>query len=311
LAKVWEMYLSKKTLVDKILRIKTIMGAIEKFDEFLKTLDEKYFLSIKEHFTERLDVKTNEKGELTSLNSGELNDLFTIEFITEFFAEIPDGFTEFLNLVDQFIEPISEMMLYFLSEYFVKQFDSSFLEELKYELDIGSDEALLALANNVFAKLGKEGLSHSKEDLQILNNVLININGNILKLLMQSILSIHLKQFGSAKMQIQHALKMLLNKLTPYNIQHAVVEKSTVKRKAKLAGKKGSDERWKLERKLKDKALVMLSDMKKSGKFQNSSQASKKLTESLCDYAKKLGCPFADPFSAQRRIYEWFRTGQK
>jgi hypothetical protein len=287
------------------------MGAIEKFDEFLKTIDEKYFLSIKEHFTERLDVKTNEKGELTSLNSGELNDLFTIEFITDFFAEIPDGFTEFLNLVDQFIEPISEMMLYFLSEYFVKLFESSFLEELKYELDIGSDEALLALANSVFAKLGKEGLSHSKEDLQILNNVLININGNILKLLMQSILSIHLKQFGSAKMQIQHALKMLLNKLTPYNIQHAVVEKSSVKKNAKLAGKKGSAKRWDLDRKLMDKALVMLSDMKKSGKFQNNSQASKKLTESLCDFAKKLGCPFPDTFSAQRRIYEWFRTGQK
>jgi hypothetical protein len=127
---------------------------------------------------------------------------------------------------------------------------------------------------------------------------------------MQSILSIHLKQFGSAKMQIQHALEMLLNKLTPYNIQHAVVEKSSVKKNAKLAGKKGSAKRWDLDRKLKDKALVMLSDMKKSGKFQNNSQASKNLAECLCDYARRLGRPFPDTFSAQRRIYDWFREEQ-
>jgi hypothetical protein len=48
--------------------------------------------------------------------------------------------------------------------------------------------------------------------------------------------------------------------------------------------------------------------MKMSGKFKNNSQASKNLTESLCDHAKQLGCPFADPYSAQRRIYDWFRT---
>jgi hypothetical protein len=199
------------------------------------------------------------------------------------------------------------MILYFLSECFVKQFESSFFEELKYELDIGSDEALLALADIIFARLKKEGMPHSNEDLPLFNNVLINMNGDILKLLMQSILSIHLKQFGSAKMQIQHTLKLLMNKITPNNIQHAVIEKSTVKKKAKLAGKKGSAKRWDLDRKLKDKALVMLSDMKKSGKFQNNSQASKNLSECLCDYAIRLGRPFPDTFSAQRRIYDWFR----
>lgn len=51
-----------------------------------------------------------------------------------------------------------------------------------------------------------------------------------------------------AKIQIQHALKTLLNKLTPYNIQHAVEEKSAVNKKSKLAGKKGLAERWNSER---------------------------------------------------------------
>jgi hypothetical protein len=85
------------------------MGAIEKFDEFLKTIDEKYFSSLKKHFIERLQITTNEKGELTGIKPDEMNELITIEFITDCFAEILDGFTEFLNLVDQFIEPISEM----------------------------------------------------------------------------------------------------------------------------------------------------------------------------------------------------------
>jgi hypothetical protein len=290
------------------------MGATENFDEFFKSKDENYLLSLKEHFFERFQVTTNEEGDFTGskLNSEQFVELFTIDFLTDVFAEIPGGFSKFLYLVDEFIDPISELVLYFLSECFVKQFDSSVFEELKSELDIGSDEALLALANSIFAKLRKEGLTYSNEALQIFNNVLININGNgnVFKLLMQSILSIHLKQFGSAKMQIQHALKMLLNKLTPYNIQHAVVEKSSVKKNAKLAGKKGSAKRWDLDRKLKDKALVMLSDMKKSGKFQNNSQASKNLAECLCDYARRLGRPFPDTFSAQRRIYDWFREEQ-
>jgi hypothetical protein len=286
------------------------MGATDNFNEFLKSKDDEYLLSLKKHFIERLQIKTNEKGELTGIKPGEMNELLTIEFVIDCFAEVPGGFSDFLYLVDEFIDPISEMMLYFLSEHFVKQFESSFFEELKYELDIGSDEALLALTNSIFAKLRKDGLSHSNEDLQMLNNVLININGNVLKLLMQSILSINLKLFGSAKMQIQHALKIVLNKLTSYNLQHAVVEKSTVKKNAKLAGKKGSAKRWNLERKLKDKALVMLNDMKKSGKFRNNSHASKDITESLCHYAKEIGCPFTDPFSAQRRIYDWLRAEQ-
>jgi hypothetical protein len=289
------------------------MGATENFDEFFKTIDEKYFLSIKKHFTERLDFKTNEKGELSSLKSEKLNDLFTIEFITDFFAEIPDGFTEFLNLVDQFIEPISEIMLDFLSEYFVKQFESSFFEELKYELDIGSDEALLALTNSIFAKFKKEGMPHSNEGLQLFNNVLININrnGNVLKLLMQSILSIHLKQFGSAKMQIQHALEMLLNKLTPYNIQHAVVEKSSVKKNAKLAGKKGSKKRWALKKKIKEEAFRLRDEMKVNGKFRNNMQASKSLTSTICQFAEEIGAPFTEPFTAQMGIYKWFREEKK
>jgi hypothetical protein len=292
----------------KVVRIKENMGATESFSEFLKSKDEEYLLSLKKHFIERLKIETNEKGELTGIKPGEMNELLTIEFVIECFVEVPGGFSDFLYLVDEFIDPISEIVLHFLSEHFVKQFDRSFFEELKYELDVGSDEALLALANSILKKVGKDDLSLTNKELQMAKSFLMHLNGNILKLLMQSTLSIHLKLFGSAKMQIQHALKILLNKLTSYNLQHAVVEKSAVKKNAKLAGKKGSAERWKLERKVKEEAFKKLSEMKMSGKFKNNSQASKNLTESLCDHAKQLGCPFADPYSAQRRIYDWFRT---
>jgi hypothetical protein len=65
-----------------------------------------------------------------------------------------------------------------------------------------------------------------------------------------------------------------------------------------------------IRKKSQKRGLVMLSGMKKSGKFQNNSQASKELTESLCVFAKQIGCPFTDFFSAQRRIYDWFRAEQ-
>jgi hypothetical protein len=286
------------------------MDVIEKLEEFLKTKDEKYLLTLKNHFIERLQITTSEKGEWTGIWLGEKSELLTIDFITDCLAEVPGGFSEFLYLVDEFIEPISEIILHFLSENFVKHFDDSFFEELKYELDIGSDEALLAMANSLLNKIDRNDLTSISKELQMARNFLVNVNGILFKVLMQATLSIHLKLFGSAQMQIQHALKIILKKLTTYNIQHAVVEKSAVKKNAKLAGKKGSAKRWDLDRKLKDKALVMLSDMKKSGKFQNNSQASKNLAECLCDYAKQLGRPFPDTFSAQRRIYDWFREEQ-
>jgi hypothetical protein len=283
------------------------MDVIEKLEEFLKTKDEKYLLTLKNHFIERLQITTSEKGEWTGIWLGEKSELLTIDFITDCLAEVPGGFSEFLYLVDEFIEPISEIILHFLSENFVKHFDDSFFEELKYELDIGSDEALLAMANSLLNKIDRNDLTSISKELQMARKFLVNVNGILFKVLMQATLSIHLKLFGSAQMQIQHALKIILKKLTTYNIQHAVVEKSAVKKNAKLAGKKGSAKRWDLDRKLKDKALEMLSDMKKSGKFQNNSQASKNLSECLCDYAKQLGRPFPDTFSAQRRIYDWFR----
>jgi hypothetical protein len=257
-------------------------------------------------------VTCNEEGEFVvqGLDSKQMQELLTEEYFIECLVAIPSGFTEFLHFIDEFINPISEEILHLLDNYFVNQLDSDFLKELESELDVGSDKALLALANEVLKTLGKDDISSPKREYQILRNLLVNLNGSFLKLLMQTSLSIHLKLFGSAKMQIQHALRILLNKLTPYNIQHAVVEKSSVKKKARLAGKKGSTERWKLDRKLKDKAFVMLSDMKKSGKFQNNSQASKNLSECLCDYARQLGRPFPDTFSAQRRIYDWFREEQ-
>jgi hypothetical protein len=287
------------------------MDVIEKLEELLKTKDEEYLLSLKKHFFERLQIITNEKGELTGIKPSEINELLTIEFVIDCFAEVPGGFSDFLYLVDEFIDPISDIILYFLSENFVDQFEDSFLEELKYELDIGSDKALVAMANSLLNRIDKDDLTSISKELQLARNLLVKLNGSLLKVLMQLTLSIHLKLFGSAKMQVQHALKILLSKLSPYNIQHAVVEKSTVKKNAKLAGKKGSAKRWDLDRKLKDKALVMLSGMKKSGKFQNNSQASKNLAECLCDDARQLGRPFPDTFSAQRRIYDWFREEQQ
>jgi hypothetical protein len=294
----------------KDVRIKAIMDVTEKLEEFLKSKDEKYITSLKEYIIKCVHVTSNEEGEFVvqGVDSKQIQELLTKDYIIECLVAIPGGFTEFLHLIDEFIEPISETLLYLLNNYFVSQLDGDFLKELESELDTGSDKALLALANEVLKKLGKDDISSPKREYQILRNLLINLNGGLLKLLMQALLSIHLKLLGSGKMQIQHALRMSLNKLTPYDIQHAVVEKSTVKKNARLAAKKGSSERWKLERKVKKEAFIKLNEMRKSSKFKNNSQASKELTESLCIYAKKTGCPFTDFFSAQRRIYDWFRA---
>lgn len=288
------------------------MVVTEKLEELIKTKDENHLVSLKEYFFKCVHVTSNEDGEFVvqGLDSEQMQELLTKDYIIECLVAIPGGFTEFLHLIDEFIDPISETLLYILSNYFVDQLDSAVFKELKDELDIGSDTALLALANNVLKKMGKKDISSPKQGYQILNNLLVNMNGNIIKLLMQATLSIHLKLCGSAKMQIQHALKMLLKKLTPYNLQHAVVEKSAIKSKAQQSSRGGTDERWKLNRRLKEEALKRLCEMKASGKFKNNSQASKNLTESLCDYAKQVGCPFSDAFSAQRRIYDWFRAGQ-
>jgi hypothetical protein len=284
------------------------MDAVGKLEELLKMKDEEYISKLKNHFIERFQIATNDNGKWTSIETSEMSELQTTEFITDCFAEVPGGFADFLYLLDEFIEPISDIILYFLSENFVSQIDSAFFEKLKYELDIGSDEALLTLVKCVFDKAEKNGFSPTTEQLQATQNFIVKFNGNILKLLMQAILSIHLEMFGSAKMQIQHLLKIILKKLTTYSLQHAVVEKSAVKKNARLAAKKGSAERWKLERKVKKEALIKLNEKKNSEKFKNNSQASKELTESLCIYAKKIGCPFTDFFSAQRRIYDWFRA---
>lgn len=285
------------------------MGVTKKFDEFLKSQDEKYILSLKEYFFDRFQFINSQQLVSTEgkLNSEKFTALLTIDFVTDLLAEVPGGFSKFLHLVDKSIEPISEFVLHIIAEYFVKHIDSSVFEDYRNELDSGSDKALLAMVNNTLMKLGKEDLTSSKKEFQMCKNILINLNGKLFKLLMQSTLSIHLKLFESAKMQIQHSLKVILHNFTTYNIQHAVVEKSAVKDKAKLAGKKGTDQRWKFERQIKNEAFKRLSEMKMSGKFKNNSQASKKLAECLCDYAKQLGKPFPDTFSAQRRIYDWFR----
>jgi len=298
-----------KNIMIKDVRIKAIMDVTEKLEEFLKSKDEKYITSLKEYFFKCVHVTSSEEGKFVvqGIDSKQIPELLTKDYIIECLVAIPGGFTKFLHLIDEFIDPISETLLYLLNNYFVSQLDSDFLKELESELDTGSDKALLALANEVLKTLGKEDISSPKREYEVLRNMLINLNGKIFKLLMQASLSIHLKLSGSAKMQIQHALRISLNKLTPYNIQHDVVEKHAIKKKAKESGQKGTTERWKLERKLKDKALVMLSDMKTSGKFQNNSQASKTLADCLCDYAKQVGRPFPDVYSAQRRIYDWFR----
>jgi hypothetical protein len=298
--------------IKKSCKDKTSMDVIEKLKEFLSSKDEKYVSSLKEHFFARMQVDKNEAGDFdfSSYDKSRMDVVFTKDYIIESFVEIPGGFAEFLYLIDEFLEPISEIILHFLSSYCVNQLEGSIINELKNELDSGSDKALHALANEVLKKMGKEDLSSSKREYQILKNILINLNGNIFKVLMQAVLAIHLGLDGTAKMQIQHALKLLINKLTPYKMQHSVVEVSTVKFKAQQAGKKGSTERWKLERKVKEEAFKKLREMKDNGKFQNNSQASKKLINSLYDFAKQIECPFADHYSAQRRIYDWFRTGQ-
>jgi hypothetical protein len=295
----------------KVVRIKAIMDVIEKLEVFLKTKDEKYLLTLKNYFIERLQIKSNEKGGWTGIWSGERKKLLTIDFITDCLAEVPGGFLDFLYLVDEFIDPISEIILHFLSESFVKQFEDSFFEELKYELDIGSDEALLAMANSLLDRIDKDDLTSISKELQLARSLLVNVNGSLLKVLMQATLSIHLKLLGTAEMQIQHALKILLKKLTTYNIQHAVVEKSSVKKNAKLAGKKGSEKRWALKSKVRDEAFRLRDEMKMNGKFKNNMQASKSLTDTLCEFAKEIGEPYTDQYTAQNGIYKWFREEMK
>lgn len=284
------------------------MDVIEKLEEFLKTKDEEYLLSLKKHFFERLQISSNDKGELTGIKPSEIDELLTIDYIIECLVEIPNGLADFLYLVEEFIEPISDILLHFITIYFVNKLDKSTFEELKEELDAGSNEALIVLFNSAFAKLKKIDASLDYESIQMFQNILVNLNGKILKLLMQAFLSIHLGLHGSAKMQIQHALKLLLKKLTPYDFQHSIVGKSAIKKKAKDSAKKGSVKRWELERKIKEEALKMLEEMKEAGKFKNYSQASKQLTDKICQFAQKEGSPFTDSFSAQRRIYDWFRS---
>lgn len=306
---IYKFNLTKK-LVHKIIRIKENMDATEKFDEFLKSKDENYLLSLKAYFCERFQLPINEKGELTGkkLDTKQIEELFTSDFITASFAEIPGGLTDFLTLVDEFIDPISELILYFLSENIVNQLDSSIFTELESELDIGSDKALLTLVDSVLNKISNGELSWSNQVQQTSDKFLVAINGNVLKLLMQATLSIHLKLSGSAKMQIQHALKIIMNKLTPYNIQHAAVGQLAVKNKAKLAGKKGSEKRWVLKNKVKEEAFKLRDEMIKTGKFRSDFQASKSLASALCLFAKDIGDPFTESFSAQARIYKWFRA---
>jgi hypothetical protein len=289
------------------------MDVIEKLEEFLNTKDEKYITSLKEYFFKCVHVTSNEEGEFVvqGLDSKQIQELLTEEYFIECLVAIPSGFTEFLHLIDEFIDPISEAILHLLDNYFVNQLDSDFLKELESELDIGSDKALLALVNEVLKKLGEDDISSPKREYEVLRNMLVNLNGSFLKLLMQTSLSIHLKLFGSAKMQIQHALRILLNKLTPYNIQHAVVEKSSVKKNAKLAGKKGSKKRWELKSKVREEAFRLRDEMKVNGKFRNNMQASKSLTSNICQFAEEIGAPFTEPFTAQVRIYKWFREEKK
>jgi hypothetical protein len=303
--------LPEKPLIHKIVKIRAIMGATDKFNEFLKSKDEQYLTSLKEYFFECFQVTTDEKGDYTvnTLNAEQIERLFTVDYITNCFVRIPGGYTDFLDLVDESIDPISEILLNFMKVYFVDKLDSSIFNMLKDEIDIGSDEALIALVSNALKKFGQEDLSSTKQEYQILKKILINFNGNIFKLLMQASLSIHLRLFGSAKMQIQHAFKTLLYKLTPYN--HSVVELSTVKKKAKQAGEKGSKKRWALKRKIKEESFRLRDEMKVNGKFRNNMQASKSLTSNICQFAEEIGAPFTEPFTAQMGIYKWFREEKK
>jgi hypothetical protein len=289
------------------------MDMSEKLDEFIKSKDEKYITSLKEYFFRCVHVTSNENGDFVvqGLDTKQMQELLTEDYIIECFVNIPDGFTKFLQLIDESIDPISEALLYFFSTYFVHQLDNDVLIELETELDIGSDKALLSLANEVLKRLGKDDISSTKQEYKLLRNLLINLNGNIFKLLMQASLSIHLKLFGSAKMQIQHALKLLIKKVTSYKLQHSVVEISAIKNKAKMSGEKGSKKRWALKSKVREEAFRLRDEMKGNGKYRNDWQASKSLTNALCLFAKDIGDPFTEPFTAQVRIYKWFREGNK
>jgi hypothetical protein len=302
-----------KNIMIKDVRIKAIMDVTEKLEEFLKSKDEKYITSLKEYFFKCVHVTSNEEGEFVvqGLDSKQMQELLTEEYFIECLVAIPSGFTKFLHLIDEFIDPISEAILHLLDNYFVNQLDSDFLKELESELDVGSDKALLALANEVLKTLGKDDISSPKREYEILRNLLVNLNGNIIKLIMQATLSIHLKLFGSAKMQIQHALKLLINKVTSYKLQHSVIEITAIKNKAKMSGEKGSKKRWALKSKVREEAFRLRDEMKKNGKYINDLQASKSLTNALCLFAIDIGDPFTEPFTAQVRIYKWFREEKK
>jgi hypothetical protein len=297
----------------KDVRIKAIMDVTEKLKEFIKSKDEKYITSLKEYFFKCVHVTSNEEGKfvLQGVDSKQILELLTKDYIIECLVAIPGGFTKFLHLIDEFIDPISETLLYFLNNYFVSQLDSDFLKDLESELDTGSDKALLALANEVLKILGKENISSPKREYEVLRNMLINLNGNLIKLIIQATLSIHLKLFGSAKMQIQHALKLLIKKVNSYKFQHSVVEISAIKNKAKMSGKKGSKKRWELKGKVREEAFRLIDEMKVNGKFRNNMQASKSLTSTLCQFAEEIGAPFTETYTAQMGIYKWFREGKK
>lgn len=287
------------------------MGMTEKLKVFLESKDEDYLNSLKAYFLKRLFIEDFQDAEDNSLEffeyfSDKLEEKFSMDYIISIFVDVPGGFSDFLYLVDEFIEPVADLIYNLMAGLVVKSLGTQFFEENKHELDKGSDKALVALADNLVAQFNKNPLLECKQRDE-LTKLLVKLNGDILELLIKAMLSIHLGLNGTAKMQIQHALTLLVKKLTTYNIQHSVVELSAIKNKAKMSGKKGQENRWALKRKVKKEAFRLRDEMIKTGKYKNDSQASKSLTKTLCLFAEGIGDPFTESFAAQMRIYKWFR----
>lgn len=118
------------------------MGMAEKLEAFLQTKNENYLESLKTHFFERLYIDKGNK-----LDSAQLEDKFTADYITSMFVEVPGGVTDFFILVDDFIEPVSDIVFDVLAEYFAMDLEDSFIEQHKSGLDQGTDKALIALIN--------------------------------------------------------------------------------------------------------------------------------------------------------------------
>ncbi|MEO9945415.1 hypothetical protein [Paraglaciecola sp.] len=283
------------------------MIAPKKLEDLLQPLDKESFATLKDYFLKSFSIPKIE-GEPLELTIERAQEQFSIDDIIGILGDVPKGFSDLLHVMDELIDPCSDIILFWISEYIVKNLNEPFFKQHKFALDKGSEVALEALVYQL--------VTHANNNNSVINNdlgagistLLKRLNGNVLKLITQAILSIHLGLEGAAKMQVQHSLEILVKKIKPYELQHSVIKASTIKSRAVESAKIGADKRWEANRKLKQEAHRLLEEMKSSGKFQNNSQASKLLTDKICQFAQSINSPFTDAFSAQRRIYDWFRA---